>query len=740
MKIIDKIAYGVILILIVLLNVFIGSNIKDPIWIIQLITSVFTVVYIIVKKIGKEKNIIIKGKIDIAVLVFMISTTLPFIFKTYASLEGTVNFILKYWSFFGFYILVRNVIVEQKQRKVVINTLIISSLIPIIFGYDKLLGFNIFEGFLDSINAVKITDTRMISTFGYANTFAVYLALTGSLAIGMFLNESKKSKKVLYGIYILISLATIALTQSKAVIALIVLVVLIFIIKGIKDKKITKKWIIAGIALIALFFVYFFIAINISKPLEITEEEKTCVIRGIEKNQKYTFDFDIDAISDKDYDTFEISIVEITRYFSEETLGRISFAEYKGNKQIEVETDEYVSHIEIRITNKLKQKITINSCNINGEPYILEYKIIPDEIVRIFTTFNFKNTSVFQRFDYWSDGIDIIRDNWLVGAGGNAWRTLYGQNQDYLYYAKEGHSYILEVWMSFGILGILAYIFIISITLKNGTDLLKNTNKNNEKYKTFLSIIIGISFIIVHSIMDFDMSYLIIEMVFYMFIAIINDNDRNLKLKKDICDYILLVILVVVAIGNTLAFVSERVETTDGRQSKNIAPWISRYKYNEIVYLENNNLEPENKIEYIKKYIKDEPYNYQNIMYEIMSNTIIENMNSENLNENIDNIEFLKNTLTNIKRDRTYEVSTIQDRADIILDFSEKLIEKSEELGDTRLKEEAKELLEILENEYEENSNIILDYIKNGESRGIANLRYDTYKITYERAKRLIEK
>ena len=740
MKKIDKIAYGVILILIVLLNVFIGSNIKDPIWIIQLIVGVFTVIYIIVKKIGKEKNIIIKGKIDITVLVLMIATTLPFIFKTYASLEGTVNFILKYWSFFCFYILVRNVIVEQRQRKAVISTLIISSIIPILFGYDKLLGFNIFEGFLDSINAVKITDTRMISTFGYANTFAVYLALTGSLAIGMFLNESKKSKKVLYGIYILISLVTIALTQSKAVIALIALVILIFIIKGIKDKKITKKWIIAGVVLIALFFIYFFIAINISKPLEITEEEKTCVIRGIEKNQKYIFDFDIDAISDKDYDSFEISIVEITRYFSEETLGRISFAEYKGNKQIEVETDEYVSHIEIRITNKLNQKITINSCNINGEPYILEYRIIPDEIVRIFTTFNFKNTSVFQRFDYWSDGIDIIKDNWLLGAGGNAWRTLYGQNQDYLYYAKEGHSYILEVWMSFGIIGILAYIFIISITLKNGTDLLKNTNKNNEKYKRFLSIIVGLSFIIVHSIMDFDMSYLIIEMVFYMFIAIINDNDRNLKLKKDICDYIILIVLVIIAVGNTLAFVSERVETTDGIQSKNIAPWISRYKYNEIVYLENNNLEPENKMEYIKKYIKDEPYNYQNIMYEIMSNTIIKNINGENLNENIDNIEFLKDTLINIKRDRTYDVSNIQDKADIILDFSEKLIEKSEELGDTRLKEEAKELLEILENEYEENSNIILDYIKNGESRGIANLRYDTYKLTYEKAKGLIEK
>ena len=274
MKKIDKIAYGIILIVIVILNICIGSNIKNPIWIIQAIVSVFTVFYIIIKKIGKEKNIVIKGKIDIAVLVLMISTILPFIFKTYASLEGTVNFILKYWSYFSLYILVRNVIVEQRQIKTVINTLIISSVVPIIFGYDKLLGFNIFESFLENINAVKIEDTRMISTFGYANTFAVYLALIGSLSIGRVLTEKNKIRKILYVFYLIIVLVTIALTQSKAVIALIAVTCLVFIIKGIKDKKITKKCIIAGIVCVLMFFIYFFIAINISKPLEITEEEK----------------------------------------------------------------------------------------------------------------------------------------------------------------------------------------------------------------------------------------------------------------------------------------------------------------------------------------------------------------------------------------------------------------------------------------------------------------------------------
>ena len=90
--------------------------------------------------------------------------------------------------------------------------------------------------------------------------------------------------------------------------------------------------------------------------------------------------------------------------------------------------------------------------------------------------------------------------------------------------------------------------------------------------------------------------------------------------------------------------------------------------------------------------------------------------------------------------ERTYEVVEIQKRADIILDFSEKLIDKSEELNNKELLEQAKELLKIIENEYKKHSNIILDYIKNRESKGIVNLRYDTYKTTYESAKELLEK
>lgn len=739
MKKIDKIGFAIILITIILLNIFIGSNIKQPIWIIQTIVSIFSLLYLIIKKVQKEPNIIIKGKIDIAVLLFMLSTMIPLLLGKQVSLEGTINFILKYWSVYGFYILVRNIVTDYKQVKTIINTLIISSIIPIIFGYDKILGFNVFEPFLDFINAVKIEDVRMISTFGYANTYAAYLGLTTSLAIAQFLNNKSKKFKILYGIYILISSITILLTQSKFVLALIAFIIFLFIIKGIKDKKITKKWIIAGIIAIIAFFIYFFVAIQISKPLEITEDEHTCVIRGIESNTKYKFEFNIDAVTDKTYNVFEINIVEVTRYFSEKTIGTLSFAEFSGNKTINIETDEQIDHIEIRIKNQLNQKITINDFKINDERYILEYKIIPEEVVRVFTTFNFKNSSVWQRTDYWRDGAEIIKDHWLFGAGGNTWRTLYGQKQDYLYYAKEVHCYILEVWMSFGLLGIISYIFIIAIFIQNGYELLKNNKDNKEIYRNISAIIIGISIIIIHSLMDFDMSYLIIEMIFYMILAIISKDDKNIQKNTKILEIIIIFVFAIISVGNILGFTAQILEDETGITSNKIAPWISRYQYNRIVYIENNKIQDDNKIKYIKQYIQNEPYQYQNVMYEIMCNQIIKDINEDNLEQEIKSIKYLINIWKTVSKERTYEVEPIQKRGEILLDFAENLIDVNEDLQNEELQNLIKEILELIQTEYEENVDAILDYRRNHFTETMVKFKYEYYTDTYNEATELLQ-
>ena len=191
--------------------------------------------------------------------------------------------------------------------------------------------------------------------------------------------------------------------------------------------------------------------------------------------------------------------------------------------------------------------------------------------------------------------------------------------------------------MSFGITGILSYLFIIAITIQNVMAL----QKKEKKYSNYMSIFLGISIIVIHSLMDFDMSYLIIEMLFYICIAILNKEDDKIQTKIKGTTIFAIAIFLIISICNTLGLIADIIEDETGINSNKIAPWISRYKYNRIVYLENNQLERENKIEYIKRYIQEEPYNYQNTMYKMMSEDIIKNINASNLESELENIDYL---------------------------------------------------------------------------------------------------
>ena len=63
-------------------------------------------------------------------------------------------------------------------------------------------------------------------------------------------------------------------------------------------------------------FILKYWSVRIGKPAQITGEEKTFVIRNFEPNKQYEFTMDIDAESDKTYNSFYIEIVEITQYLS----------------------------------------------------------------------------------------------------------------------------------------------------------------------------------------------------------------------------------------------------------------------------------------------------------------------------------------------------------------------------------------------------------------------------------------
>ena len=517
----DQFGLFLICLIILALNLFIGSNIKEPIFLVQTVTILGTVCYAILKKIIQKEKVILKEKIDVAMLLLWVSTMIPLFLQKQVSVDGSYQFILKYTAVFCFYLLGRNVITTPKRMVIVINTIIVSSLLPMVFGIDKMT-INYAKDFLSSIQAVDVTNDRMVSTFGYPNSLAIYLTMTSCLALFSLVKTNKKWIRFGYAIYLVLAIGCIILTRSMAVLGLIAISLFIYFVVLVVQKKV-KRNILYGIGFILVGVVlYLTVALQISKPINTQTDSTTYKLRNLEADTNYVLSFDLTLGEKKDPLTqFTIEIVEINRYLAEEVIDKIEFIEVDGKKEVTIHTSEDMAYVQINLKNSAKEELILNHLDINGKEYILNYRYIPNSFARIFTTFNGKNKSVWQRLDYYQDAFKIIGQTGLIGTGGNAWRYTYQRVQDYPYYAKECHSYFLELWMSFGLFGILAFLLVIYFTVKRVIHMIQN-RKQEPAYWAKLSIVIGIGFILVHSMMDFDLSFLLVLMVKNIGNSIIN--------------------------------------------------------------------------------------------------------------------------------------------------------------------------------------------------------------------------
>ncbi|AVX19591.1 O-Antigen ligase [Carboxydocella sporoproducens DSM 16521] len=76
------------------------------------------------------------------------------------------------------------------------------------------------------------------------------------------------------------------------------------------------------------------------------------------------------------------------------------------------------------------------------------------------TNINFQDQNVQERLVFYQDGLKMLKDYPLTGAGGGGWRTLFEKYQSYRYVSRETHSYPLKVLVETGIIGFSAYLLV----------------------------------------------------------------------------------------------------------------------------------------------------------------------------------------------------------------------------------------------------------------------------------------
>lgn len=717
-KVLDIVGISIISIVIILFNLMIGANEKRlrilPIGIMLLLV----LSYLIARKILLKQKIVIKNKIDIFALLFMCSTLLPYIFKTYCSYQSTIEFILKYFFVYAMYLAIRNTVDSKSKIDILIVITIISSLQIAILGIDMQHN-QYFDWIIQKLNLKYSASYELSSTFGYANTVAIYFSFCIFLAINQIQNVTKKRFKILYIIYIVLALYIIYQTKSRAVFAIFILAVIIYFciyyLQNILENKKKLIKVILSLTLLGVILLTFIftIATKVSTSYEFSDATYERYFNyNFEENEKYTIELelDIENIKEDEERNIEIRIMEVNPYFNEKMLITSQINSEAKLVSLDFQTNNPYQ-IYMLIVNEHNKKITIKKCYINGSEYIINYKFLPYNIGEALTTYSTNDKGIKQRIYFWKDCIKIAKEHLIIGQGGNTWKQLSRAVQDSPYSIKEAHSYFFELLISYGIVGVT--LFLILIICFN-TRIIQECIKNKQQRQYKLSILFGLDLIILHSLcFDFNMSFLIILLIVFSYIAALMYDSKEEIQKLKILDYGVLLFLSIILIILILANVA-RYATTDKTLKKKLGFYNAGYQYDYIV----ENIEKENDFRFtlneIQKLMKKEPYNYQDELYKKYWNLILNNLENLEDNELTDYLEFINHQYRTVKFVTPMYIDTILSRVYTMENAYLTLEETKYDSQD--VKEQVEQLKQIIKEGYEANIVNIKDKERNGSS------------------------
>ena len=746
---------GIILIILVLgvFNFIIGANEKGlRVLPISILLGLIILYLIVFKLKNKEKSIFFKNKVDYLVLGFIITTTFPLIFKTWASYSDTVEFILKYFFIYSVYVLARNVIKTKRQIETVIITVLISSLFSVVLQFDYM-NLKILKDFMKWLDVTYSSGGFFSGIFGYPNAQAVYLALCLLLAMHRFKVNKNKVLKLIDILYIIFSLYVIWTTESKAVMVLLgITLFILFIIRFRKQILKHKFKILIGIILLIIFTIVFIsVALNVSKPVSKTDGDMKQIIKyNFKKGQKYTLELELETIylgdkkNEKD-NNFTFRVSESGKYFIGVKLVEEDFGEFNGIYKVEFTPSIDTDFIKVTILNKNKGIIKINRCYINGKEHIINYKYISNELAYILSGYSMSGKSIPQRIQMYKDCIKMFKDSPIVGNGGDTWKNVSRAVAEYKGALKESHSYFFELLISYGIVGLSAYlVLIIYFFIK----IFKQCIKNKEIRKEKLLIVLGLLILLLHSLIDFDMSFMLLQLITYICIAIllydeqenitifdvIKKNNNKITEKRvskfnNIIELILILFLVFILSIYVRASISKYI-LSDIHQKHSVTPYIKKY-YNEIIKQDiKNDKDGIELLEEIKDYMQKELYFTQNESYERLFTLIYKNIDNLTIGE-LENylsfgIERVKNVrvktpmyfdsviqrtknLANAVKNFEYYITNLKERNETIsLEENEKIL---------ILKNANEQLKNIINNEYDINIRNLEDAHRNGYDR-----------------------
>lgn len=381
------------------------------------------------------------------------------------------------------------------SKKILLSVILGSGAVIIIFGFMNwfgdaslwgLLNWNL-SGVPESTyhDAVIITPdgARLTSVFQYGNSYAAYLIalIVSFLVIAVY---AKKTKHVFFSSLILVpAIISLLLTLSRGgilVFPIIVLVTLPFM-----------KWNrqLLAIGYLAITGIISLLILNPITNL------------GTELQQQFVSSNAFEGWGILIAASFGVALIHALLHFV-------------LTKRIEAETRMYWKRI------PLNAVIPLGLVVFGGIMMILLFStslitnLLRGHIKERIDNINFAQHSVLERGTFYADAWKVVKDYPLFGAGGGSWASLYEKYQNNPYISNQTHNYFMQLLVEVGIIGLIAAIFLFaSVFYLFVRSYWKKQETERPHYLIFFVIALSI---ILHSVIDFNMSYIYLSLLVFL--------------------------------------------------------------------------------------------------------------------------------------------------------------------------------------------------------------------------------
>lgn len=140
--------------------------------------------------------------------------------------------------------------------------------------------------------------------------------------------------------------------------------------------------------------------------------------------------------------------------------------------------------------------------------------------------------SLMERFAYYRDSISIIKDYPVFGVGAGGWSSILYKYQTANYFPEYVHSSIFQTALNYGLAGLI--IFLLQIILLIGYFIKAVKNKKNKDNLQIYCLFMINAAILLHSLIDLDFEFQIINIIFWINIALLSQYSVNTLDKAEI--------------------------------------------------------------------------------------------------------------------------------------------------------------------------------------------------------------